>query len=53
VVARVLHALATAPPDAGPRFGFCFRVFYDVFLVFSQSASMMLKSYWTIYCLRY
>jgi hypothetical protein len=36
---------ATAPPNAGPSFGFCFMLF---FLVCSQFASVMLKSYWTI-----
>jgi len=36
-----------APLDAGPNFGFCLGRF--MFYFFSQSASVMLKCYWTIY----
>jgi hypothetical protein len=44
MVTCVLYAPTTAPPDTGPDFGFCFKVFYVAFLVFSQPASVMLKS---------
>lgn len=46
------RSLATVLPDADPVFDLCFGLFLLFFLVFSQSAFVMLKCYWTICWLR-